>query len=40
MIALPCLPYAMDIPVLFLAVPALAAGLVPGSAQLLWIMDI
>jgi len=39
-IALPCLLYAMDISVLFLAVPALAADLAPGSAQLLWIMDI
>lgn len=39
-IALPCLLYAMDLTVLFLAVPALSADLDPSSAELLWITDI
>ena len=39
-IALPCLLYAMDLTVLFLAVPHLTADLKPGSAELLWISDI
>jgi DHA2 family multidrug resistance protein-like MFS transporter len=39
-IALPCLLYAMDLTVLNLALPRLSADLQPGSAQLLWIVDI
>jgi DHA2 family multidrug resistance protein-like MFS transporter len=39
-IALPCLLYAMDLTVLFLAVPALTRDLEPSSAELLWITDI
>jgi DHA2 family multidrug resistance protein-like MFS transporter len=39
-IALPCLVYAMDLTVLYLAVPHLSADLQPSSAQLLWIVDI
>ncbi len=39
-IALPCLLYSMDLTVLHLAVPRLAADLQPTSAQLLWIIDI
>ena len=39
-IALPCLVYAMDMTVLNLALPAIAADLAPTSAQLLWIIDI
>jgi MFS transporter, DHA2 family, multidrug resistance protein len=39
-IALPCLLYAMDLTVLFLAVPALASDLRPSSTELLWITDI
>jgi hypothetical protein len=39
-IALPCLLATMDLDVLNPAVPALAAGLQPSSAQLLWIIDI
>jgi MFS transporter, DHA2 family, multidrug resistance protein len=39
-IALPCLLATMDLEVLNLAVPALAADLRPSSAQLLWIIDI
>src|SRR5688572_30798480 len=39
-IALPCLLYAMDLTVLFLAVPSLSADLNPSSTQLLWITDI
>ena len=39
-IAVPCLPYAMDLTVLTLAVPALSADLRPGSTELLWIVDI
>ena len=39
-IALPCMLYSMDLTVLNLAVPALSADLRPGSAELLWIVDI
>ena len=39
-IALPCVLYAMDLTVLNLALPRLSADLHPGSAQLLWIVDI
>ena len=39
-IALPCLLYSMDLTVLNLALPHLSADLHPGSAQLLWIIDI
>ena len=39
-IALPCLLYAMDLTVLYLAVPHLTADLKPSSSQLLWIVDI
>lgn len=37
---LPAMLLAMDLTVLHLAVPLLAADLKPGSAQLLWIIDI
>jgi DHA2 family multidrug resistance protein-like MFS transporter len=39
-IALPCLLYAMDLTVLNLALPHLAAEWHPTSSQLLWIVDI
>jgi DHA2 family multidrug resistance protein-like MFS transporter len=39
-LALACLLYAMDLSVLYLAVPSLSADLQPSSAQLLWITDI
>jgi MFS family permease len=39
-IALPCLLYSMDLTVLNLALPAISEDLKPGSAQLLWIVDI
>jgi DHA2 family multidrug resistance protein-like MFS transporter len=39
-LALPCILYSMDLTVLNLAVPKLSADLAPGSAQLLWIVDI
>ena len=39
-IALPCLLYAMDLTVLTLAIPSLAADLDPTSTELLWIVDI
>src|SRR5215210_4409961 len=39
-IALPCLLYSMDLPVLNLAVPSLSADLKPSGAQLLWIVDV
>ncbi|PJZ70601.1 MFS transporter [Leptospira perolatii] len=39
-IALPCLLYAMDLTVLYLAVPHLSEELKPSSSQLLWIVDI
>lgn len=39
-LALPCVLYSMDLTVLHLAVPQIAADLKPGSAALLWIVDI
>jgi MFS transporter, DHA2 family, multidrug resistance protein len=39
-LALPCLVYSMDLTVLYMAVPKLAADLHPSSVQLLWITDI
>ena len=39
-IALPCMLYAMDLTVLNLALPRIAADLQPSSATLLWIVDI
>jgi DHA2 family multidrug resistance protein-like MFS transporter len=39
-IALPCLLYAMDLTVLNLAVPSLAATLRPSGTQLLWMLDV
>ena len=39
-ISIACLLYVMDLSVLYLAVPSLAADLTPTSAQLLWITDI
>src|SRR4029450_12867685 len=39
-IALPCLLYSMDLTVLYLAVPSLAADLEPSGTELLWITDI
>jgi DHA2 family multidrug resistance protein-like MFS transporter len=39
-IALPCLVYSMDLTVLNLAIPTLAAELKPSAGQLLWIIDI
>ena len=39
-IALPCMLYAMDLTVLNLALPRIAADLKPSSATLLWIVDI
>jgi DHA2 family multidrug resistance protein-like MFS transporter len=39
-LALPCLLYSMDLTVLYMAVPELAADLHPSSVQLLWITDI
>jgi DHA2 family multidrug resistance protein-like MFS transporter len=39
-IALPCLLYSMDLTVLNLALPAVAADLQPSPVQLLWIVDI
>ena len=39
-IALPCLLYSMDLTVLNLALPAIAAELEPSAAQLLWMVDI
>jgi MFS transporter, DHA2 family, multidrug resistance protein len=39
-IALTCMVYAMDLTVLNLALPALAAELKPSSSQMLWVMDI
>ena len=39
-IALPCMLYSMDMTVLNLAVPQLAADLKPSASQLLWIIDI
>ncbi len=39
-IALACVLYVMDLTVLHLAVPAISRDLHPGSAELLWIIDI
>jgi MFS transporter, DHA2 family, multidrug resistance protein len=39
-IAIPCMLYAMDLTVLYLAVPSLSQDLEPTSSQLLWITDI
>src|SRR5262249_30325073 len=39
-LVLPCVLYSMDLTVLHLAVPKLSADLRPGSAELLWIIDI
>jgi DHA2 family multidrug resistance protein-like MFS transporter len=39
-LALPCLLYAMDLTVLYLAMPSLTRDLHPSSSQLLWISDI
>ena len=39
-LTLPAMLISMDLTVLHLAVPALSAELRPGSAQLLWIVDI
>jgi len=39
-IALPCMLYSMDLTVLNLALPSLAADLNPTASQLLWIIDI
>ena len=39
-LALPAMLISMDLTVLHLAVPSLSAELKPGSAQLLWIVDI
>src|SRR3569832_2162701 len=39
-IALPCMLYAMDLTVLNLALPRIAADLKPSSATLLWIVDV
>lgn len=39
-VVLPCLIYSMDLTVLYLAVPKIAADLNPSASQLLWIVDI
>ncbi len=39
-LALPCILYSMDLTVLHLAVPQIAAALKPSSSALLWIVDI
>jgi DHA2 family multidrug resistance protein-like MFS transporter len=39
-IAVPCLIYVMDLTILHLAMPTIAAEFKPGPAQLLWIVDI
>ena len=39
-LALPCVLYSMDLTVLNLALPAIAAELSPSSVQLLWTVDI
>lgn len=39
-LALPTLLLSVDMSVLYLAVPHLAADLAPSGTQLLWIMDI
>nr|WP_018810460.1 hypothetical protein [Salinispora pacifica] len=38
-LALPTLLLALDLNVLYLALPQLSADLAPDAAQLLWIMD-
>ena len=40
MLSLPCVLYAMDLTVLYLAVPSITRALEPSSTQLLWITDI
>ena len=39
-LALPCLIYSMDLTVLYLAIPSIAAELRPSAGQMLWIVDI
>lgn len=39
-IALPCVIYAMDVTVLYLAVPEITEALRPSASELLWIVDI
>ena len=39
-LGLPCLLYSMDLEVLYLAAPSIAADLEPTSVQMLWIFDI
>ena len=39
-LALPCLIYAMDLTVLYLAAPQITAQLKPTASELLWIVDI
>ena len=39
-IALPCMIYSMDLTILNLAMPAIAADLKPSASELLWIIDI
>ena len=39
-LALPCMVYSMDLTVLNLAVPTLAAEMKPSASQMLWIIDI
>lgn len=39
-LALPCLIYAMDMTVLYLAAPQITAQLKPSASELLWIVDI
>lgn len=39
-LALPCLIYAMDLTVLYLAAPQITAQLKPSASELLWIVDI
>ena len=39
-IAVPCLIYAMDLTILHLAMPTIAAEFKPSAAQLLWMVDI
>jgi MFS transporter, DHA2 family, multidrug resistance protein len=39
-ISIPCLIYSMDLSILYLAIPMIAADFKPGAAEQLWIMDI
>ncbi len=39
-LALPLLVVSLDVSVLYLAAPALAADLAPSATQLLWILDV